>query len=174
MCNDRKSVFDAAAAVREQERLDNNARMDAEREAKASIKAAQLSEAVALLMDKNAQERHSLGLLDEDEIRQAVQANAFKSLDASFEKYIFLRAGDIDHEDTCYDADVDFNVSAADSISADEYVRLSEIKAAAPGADVKVTEHVAACDSCRATRTRRSITVKITDRAVTSTRHYSV
>lgn len=97
--------------------------------------------------------RHAEKLLGEPELLASVRAWAFAGIDAP--RYARLAARDHVHADDCAGDDVRFTVDDLTAVTAAQYERLQEVRAAAAQAPIslmlELRRHTAACQGCEGT-----------------------
>lgn len=141
------------------------AKAKAEAEA-ADRKAAQIAAWVEAHGTENQKARHKDGLLPDNEIIDAIRSEAYTGL-KGFPRYDKMKASDVcegydDYDGDTHYHDVDFDVETADTLTADQYDRLQEIKKAAPkDATVEARIHTGKCDECETEEARIGFMVRV-------------
>jgi hypothetical protein len=141
---------------------------------RAAAKQRRQNQIAAWVADKgtpNQKARLEAGLLPEDEILDAMRDEAFAPL-AEIERYIKIKASDFCECE--YDSDKKFDVWNADTATAAEFERLSEIKKLMPAATVTLRTHYGRCSLCDTQVTRSGIRVHIKIGEIEFSREYAV
>jgi len=145
--------------------------------AKLRRQADQISAWVAARGTNNQLERQAAGLLPADEIVALIRAEAFLALDG-WPRYLKLRASDVcegyeDYDGTSYH-DVDFDADDAETLDADQFDALRDLRTLAPNADVTARIHTGECEECSKTVTRIGYMVRITVGDFDLSREYGI
>jgi hypothetical protein len=170
-------ISEAVAILEERRRLRVEEAKEAEIAAKEAEarRLAQISDWVRDHGTPNQQGRHSLGLLPESEVIDAIRGAAYAALDG-FPRYVKIRMADIDHEDDCGGfGELSCATSPAGALTASEYDDFTAIQRAAPAdAELEALAHACSCSECHATTVRRSVRVAIKVGELSFSREYAL
>lgn len=151
---------------------EEKARRNAEASAKAERKRQQIVDWVAAHGTESQQKRQAAGLLDEQEVVDAIRDAAYQPL-AEFPLYERLTASNVEHSETCYYHD-DIEFSAEDSYATEPvFAQLEQMRALLPAATITPRVHEAHCPACDLTTRRYSLLVKLAVGDFEFTRDYA-
>lgn len=151
---------EAEAEAEAKRQAQAQARAEAEAKAKAEAERTEM-EWLARYGTGNQRARHAEGLLPDEELLALVRGVVFGGLDyladgTQRRRYQRLHVADHAHHEECSDSDrVTFNVEEAQSLTAEQYDALCEVRALVASAPiplvVEAREHVASCGGCPGT-----------------------
>lgn len=158
---------------REQEAV--RAEVAAEEERREREQAEAIDAWVAEYGDESVRARHAEGLLPRAELLAAVRDQVFVDL-SELPRYVRLRADDVAHDNDCpYDADLTFEASEVEALSAETYAALLVVRERAPeGATVTPRVHVGSCDACSGRIERYSALVSLDWYGIRLSREYTL
>lgn len=103
------------------------------------------AEAVAAAPE-DVRERHAAGVLPQDELNRIVRNRVFRDL-ADLPRYQNLTVKDVDHEEGCYENEVNFSSDEADEVDSTTWAAAKAIRSRLQPTDTSVIRrHTASCD----------------------------